>query len=304
MNQRTEMKTMNHLQNQETFIELNGVRHWVKVEGAEHQTNPMILIHGGPGGNHYTFERTAGRALARHFTLIYYEQRGSGRSDQAGDWATYTIPYLTQDLRALLDYFAIEKADLLGYSFGGELALEFALAYPDRVSQLILLGPSIGDHETTALVQLLGFEEIADGRLREIIADLRASGKPPIEVIDDIWQHADVQNVDRLLFQDQSLAKQNRDLWEESHLENTGEMARALQKWPMPTPLKERVSAIKQPTLIITGLHDRNTGLLMSRYLLRKIPQSQLLIFNDSAHFPDIEETESLVQAVLRFLSP
>lgn len=46
-------------------VELNGIKHWVKVEGESHQTVPLVVLHGGPGGNHYTFERTVGPLLSK-----------------------------------------------------------------------------------------------------------------------------------------------------------------------------------------------------------------------------------------------
>ncbi|PLT28108.1 alpha/beta fold hydrolase [Peribacillus deserti] len=82
------------LVNGEYSIMLNGISHWVKVDGDENNTVPLILIHGGPGGNHYTFERTAGPLLSKKRTVVYYEQRGCGRSEKP-DWdEDYTIDLL------------------------------------------------------------------------------------------------------------------------------------------------------------------------------------------------------------------
>jgi proline iminopeptidase len=51
--------------NGEYKLKVNGIYHWVKVDGAEKKTTPLIIIHGGPGGNHYNFERTAGQMWQR-----------------------------------------------------------------------------------------------------------------------------------------------------------------------------------------------------------------------------------------------
>lgn len=116
-------------------VTVNGVRHWVRIAGAEHNTPPLVILHGGPGGNHYVFERTAGRELEKFATVIYYEQRGSGRSAPAHQ---YTVPLMVSDLEELRKRLALQKIVPLGYSFGASLALEYTLAHPDRVKGLIL----------------------------------------------------------------------------------------------------------------------------------------------------------------------
>ncbi|WP_342598010.1 proline iminopeptidase [Psychrobacillus sp. FSL H8-0483] len=60
------------IENGEYLVDINGIKHWIKVEGKEHSTIPLFIIHGGPGGNLYTFERTAGPVLSQERTVIYY----------------------------------------------------------------------------------------------------------------------------------------------------------------------------------------------------------------------------------------
>lgn len=183
---------------------LNEIGHWIKIEGSSNKTVPLVILHGGPGGNHYVFERTAGPKLAKERTVIYYEQRGCGRSD---------TPHS-----------------------------------------------------------------------------------------EDVWALADSELVDRFLFEDLKLAKYNRRLWENSGLSNTGKMMKALQGNPPSTPLEKRLNRIKHPTLILTGAHDRNTGLKMSNIMKQELPNSKLEIFKKSAHFPDIEEESKFVAKTLKFL--
>lgn len=62
-------------------LNIDGIQHWCKVAGTAHNTIPFVIVHGGPGGNHYVFERTLGVRLEEYITVVYYEQRGCGRSD-------------------------------------------------------------------------------------------------------------------------------------------------------------------------------------------------------------------------------
>ena len=85
------LETMYHFQNGERFYTVNGIRHWVKVKGSEHKTTPIVVVHGGPGGNNYNFEQSPGPKLEKFATVIYYEQRGSGRSDAPADPKDYRL---------------------------------------------------------------------------------------------------------------------------------------------------------------------------------------------------------------------
>ncbi|HKO24077.1 MAG TPA: alpha/beta fold hydrolase, partial [Chloroflexota bacterium] len=138
-------------------IAANGIVHWCRVAGARHQSMPLVIIHGGPGGNNYAFERTIGPRLEQLTTVIYYEQRGCGRSEAPAEPEAYSLPLLVADLEALRQAWRQERIIPLGYSFGGEVALEYALAHPDRVSKLIVQAPGVGDADQIAYVQLAGF---------------------------------------------------------------------------------------------------------------------------------------------------
>ncbi|MCC7089399.1 MAG: alpha/beta fold hydrolase [Dehalococcoidia bacterium] len=102
--------------------------------------DPLVLIM-GLGGDLQGWALTA-PALAKHFRVITYDNRGAGRSG-APD-RPYTIAGMADDLAALLDALDIQKANILGFSMGGYIAQEFALRYPGRVDRLILLSTAPG----------------------------------------------------------------------------------------------------------------------------------------------------------------
>ncbi|HET6871757.1 MAG TPA: alpha/beta fold hydrolase [Sporolactobacillaceae bacterium] len=290
------------LNNGEFRVELNGIQHWVKIEGCEHQTRPLIVLHGGPGGNHYTFERTVGPYLSKSRTVVYYEQRGSGRSERPRSNEEYTVDFLIDDFKELQKWLEVDKVDLLGYSFGGELALEMAYALPDEIHHLILSAPSLLNSGIQKLVQIAGFMSVATRELFSAIQLAQQEATSIDELYDRVGEMVDTDVVDRLLFENQDCAKKNRDLWEESGLDNTGFMAKALQKWPADPPLLSRLNDIAHQTLIIAGVFDRNTGVPVSKIIHRELVNSQLVLFEKSAHFPDLEETEKFVQVVHAFL--
>jgi len=289
--------------NGEYNIEINGISHWIKVEGKENNTIPLLIIHGGPGGNLYTFERTVGPQLAKSRTVVYYEQRGCGRSSQPISENAYTLNELIDDFNKILEWLGVQKVDLLGYSFGGELALEITHSSSNAINKIVLSGPSLITLKIQLIIQITGFMSIADITLADKIEKI-INEKSDIErKYKEVWELVDTELVDRLLFEDQNIAKMYRMLAIESNHTNTGLMLETLQKNPPKIPLIKRLKEIQQKTLIITGVHDRNTGLSISNLIHRNLTSSVWILFNKSAHFPDLEETDKFVDEVLIFLN-
>src|SRR3989454_676515 len=119
----------------ETTVELNGVRLYTRRVG---HGPPVVVLHGGPGAHHdyllpqYDHLAEGGR------TLLYYDQRGGGRSPVPRDvpvgWREHVV-----DLEALRGHWELDRLTLIGYSWGGLLALLYALEHPDRIARLALV---------------------------------------------------------------------------------------------------------------------------------------------------------------------
>src|SRR5512136_166207 len=122
-----------------TKIAIRGIQLNVKVIGHGY---PLVLMHGGPGADLYTLMSL--KPLADQYTLVFYDHRCNGRSEGA-DVSTMSWENLTADADALREKLGFEKWAVLGHSFGGNVALEYALRYPNRLSHLVLLNTG-GDH--------------------------------------------------------------------------------------------------------------------------------------------------------------
>jgi proline iminopeptidase len=283
---------------------LNAVEHWYRVAGAEHGGTPLVIVHGGPGGSVYTFEHTVGPALERFTTVVYYDQRGSGRSAAPADPGAYGMDLVVSDLEELRRRLGVEKISLLGFSFGGEIVLEYALAHPGHVDRLVLQSTSVGDNRRLALFQAYGFRSLLSPDKRAELDALAAQPlASPVERMNGIWNLADGPTVDRFLFHKPEAAALNRKLWKESGAKNTGLMAKVMFARSRPTPLMDDLPKIKAPALVLVGLYDRNVGVDLERDVAAAIPGAELVVLPDSAHFPDIEEPDAYVAAVRRFLA-
>lgn len=292
------------LTNGEFRASINSIEHWYRVAGAHHATPPLVVLHGGPGGNVYNFERTIGPYLETFSTVVYYDQRGCGRSQEPLEEEAYSIELLVDDLHDLRQQLGIEQIIPLGFSFGGELALEYALAYPQHTLRVIAQAPGVSVPQHAALVQLAGFDLVAHGPLQETIRTITTQlDLDPETRLGQVWSVVDSTTVDRFLFHNAEAAQHNRRLWQESRLQNTGAIARALAKQPRRLPLLiERLAAIQQPALILVGLYDRNSGVDINRNVAAHIQFGQLHVFQHSAHFPDLEEPDQYAAVVCAYV--
>src|SRR5207237_6801486 len=117
-----------------TTVELNGVRIFTRRVG---DGPPVVVLHGGPGAHHDYLLPQYDR-LARGRTLLYYDQRGGGRSPVPRDTPVGWREHVA-DLEALRDRWGLDRVTLLGYAWGGLLAMLYALAHPARIDRLALV---------------------------------------------------------------------------------------------------------------------------------------------------------------------
>lgn len=109
----------------------------------EGQGIPLVLINGGPGGTHHNFHPHFSQIkdIAR---IIYYDQRGTGKSSSDDTGKTYTVKQAVEDLESLRQALKIDRWTVLGFSYGGLLAQCYALTYPEHCMGIILVAANTG----------------------------------------------------------------------------------------------------------------------------------------------------------------
>jgi len=136
-----------------------------------HTGSPLVFLHGGPGISAIDFEILIAEELAAHgFFIVVYDRMGEGRSEN--DAAPFTFESAFQELNAILDHYGLEKAALLGHSFGGIIGSKFAERFPHRVSHLVLMGAPLSLQSTfrTILARVWnGSENKGDSSLMELV---------------------------------------------------------------------------------------------------------------------------------------
>lgn len=239
---------------------------------------PCLVMHGGLGLDHHYL--TPGLdPLGDTFELIYYDHRGNGSSGRPGR-ATQTHEQLAADAAALATHLGHEKVAVLGFSYGGFLALEFALRHPDRLSHLLLMG--------TAPAYGYGDEILANARRKGATPAMLAYLESDDEVADDAAFKEQIETLWPLYFHDPR--PEHDRLLDDVIYSVEGFAAPGETAAYDVTP---RLGEITAPTLILAGRDDFVCPPSQAEILHAGIPGSELRIFEHSGHMPYAEEPEA-----------
>lgn len=279
--------------------------HYV-VEGKGPDT--VIVLHGGPGLDLEGL-RPDLAPLAAHHTMLYFDQRGSGRSEMP-DTLQLTAHAMVEDLEALRQAFHLERMTLLGHSWGGGLTLLYAMQYPTRVLRMVLVGslPLRGrPYAEQYFAEQAARRDSADNRRLAVLDSLVALAEDPLplcrenarlylrgvtatpEAADHIRGDlcsADVRNlrwhaiVGRRVFQS-FVPHLERNDWD----------------W------RSQAAELAIPTLIVHGADDP-LPLAGAQEMAATLPQAVLAVIPNAGHYPHAEQPGTFFSAVERFLHP
>jgi proline iminopeptidase len=248
---------------------------------------PCLVMHGGLGGDHSSLHPWLD-PLGDVMRLVYYDHRGNGRSGRPRS-ESITFEQLCADADALREHLGFEEIAVLGYSFGGFVALEYALRYPERISHLILLDTA----------PTFDYEE-------EIEANARRKGatQEQLEALDasaedegESWRLWKV--IEPLYFCTFDADLAERVMGKTVISVEAADVGDAIiEGWDL-TP---RLGEVSAPTLILVGRDDFVCPPSQAKIMHEGIPNSQLAIFENSGHFTHVEEPEAFFDAVRGWL--
>ncbi|SRR6266545_1129963 len=287
-------------------IKINGIEHWVRVDGHDDGRPPIVVLHGGPGGNSYLCEQTFGPRLASFATVVYFDQRGCGRSDEPTEPDAYTMDNLVADIEGLRVALDVDRIVPLGQSFGGRFGAAYTVAHPDRVDRLVLhaspitnplrpnawalrpamIDPMLGPAERAALRAELA---TLPGQAERFAAAHQALGRDPAARA-------------RFLCHDPTKVPELLQLLDTAEKLGTNDQMGPALRLTGPDHLADALAETDAPTLVLVGLSDRSVGVDSCRDLADQLPRGELHLFTKSAHFPEHEQPEEYAAAVRAFL--
>jgi pimeloyl-ACP methyl ester carboxylesterase len=238
---------------------------------------PVVLLHGFSLDRRMWDDQVD--ALARRYRVIRYDLRGFGRSTPG----TGTYRHV-DDLMALLDHLAIDRACLIGVSLGGGAIINAAVAYPDRVLGIVAVDPSLGGFPWSATQT-------------QAMRDIRArAGDAGIEAARARWLSLPIF---RTLASNPTANARFRSIVGEYsgwHWRNTD---RGL---PLVPPAIERLHEITAPALVIVGELDTADFQHIASTLEREIPNARKIVLPGVGHMGNMEAPQRFNAAVTAFL--
>jgi proline iminopeptidase len=276
----------------ERQVHLNGLDLFYAEEGAG---LPCFLLHGGPGMDHEMFVPWLS-PLAASAHLFYPDFRGNGRSQRIPP-GQFSIAAAVDDLEALRQMLGLEQIALLGHSFGGFVALSYALTHPAYVSHLII-SCSAPSHD---------FRWSSRERIGSFLAahpSLEPAPALPASDPDDAPLRLQVFQWLPLYFATYTAeVKQIAEDWATRTRYASALYAEWFTNQEPLYDLRPRLSELQMPTLILVGGHDRICPVDQARLMSQNIPRSRLVIFENCGHMPQMEVPAEYRECLREFLT-
>jgi pimeloyl-ACP methyl ester carboxylesterase len=258
--------------------EVNGASIHYEVAG---EGEPLVLVHAGIADSRMWDGQID--AFADGYRVVRYDMRGFGQTEMVeGPFSHH------EDLRGLLDFLALDRVHIVGCSMGGGTVLDFALEYPERVGNLVLVGSVIGGFDPDfgppkEWDELVAADEAGD---LDLISELEVRmwvvgpGRSPEDVEASVRDLVREMNLIAL----QNEATGLGDEWE-----------------PEPTAA-DRLPDVQAPTLLIVGDEDQPRVFAAADLLEKELPNARRVVMHGTAHVPNMERPEEFNRLVLDFL--
>jgi len=262
-----------------TFLAIAGASVWMEATG---EGPAIVFIHAGIADSRM-WDAEAESLQATH-RVVRLDLRGFGRSAHVPGKFSYH-----GDVLAVLDSLRLERATVVGCSFGSRVALDLAVAHPERVDRLILVSPSVGDGDQSEVIR--AYHEAAEAALDS--GDLDEA----VEVNLRMWvdgPHRGPGDVDPELRR------------------FVGEMQRLALEAPLPEgisldrldpPARDRLADVKPRTLVVAGTLDVDHTQSVARRVAKEIPNARLEMIEGAAHLPSLEKPGEWIGLLKGFLA-
>ena len=287
----------------EGFVPFRGHRTWYRVVGDDQSDGklPVVLLHGGPGATHDYLEPLEALAETGGRRVVFYDQIGCGKSDLPEDDSLWVVETFVEEVDVIRGALGLDRIHLFGSSWGGMLAMEYALTQPRGLESLILasspasipqwveetgklradLSPDVqavlDRHEAAGTTDDPEYEEAATEFYKRHVCRTEPWPDCVLRSFQFIAEHGVVY----------------RTMNGPSEFHVTGNM----RDWSV----VERLPEIRVPTLVVTGEHDEATPAI-NKTVAEGIPGAESVIYPGASHMAHVEDTAGYVRLLDEFL--
>jgi pimeloyl-ACP methyl ester carboxylesterase len=303
------------------FLRIGGVDQWVMIRGRDIANPLLILLHGGPGASSIALHRVSNAALEDAFTVVYWDQRGAGRSfSKSVPPESMTIDRFVADLDELVDAaltrFGKKRVVIVGHSWGSALGTLYTTRTPAKVAAYVGVGQISNMAQSEAESYAFALAQAEARGHRKALKELRAMGPPPLPIPALMRQRRWLTALGGAFGANMSMSKV---LWRtisapEATLFDLVRLIRGARfsidaLWPQMAPLRldRDHTRFDVPVFFLLGRLDKQVVATLAADYFEHIdaPHKELVWFEQSGHFLPFEEparfNATLIQRVRPF---
>ena len=285
----------------EDVIPFRGYNTWYRIVGQGEQPGkvPLLCLHGGPGFPHDYLEPLEALAVEGR-QVVFYDQLGCGNSDVPEDPSIYTVDLFVEEVDAVRRALRLDAVHILGHSWGGMRAMEYALTQPSGIRALVLADTGASMPQWMAEDSLLLAQ--LPLTVQETLKRNEAAGTTDSEEykqagLEFYRRHAGARISPRPECLKRMAGKPGDHVYQLMWGPSEWLISGTLRDWD----ITHRLGEIQAPTLVLVGRHDHATPAL-AQTIHDGIQGSGIFVFEHSGHLPHLEETELYLQVLERFL--
>jgi len=277
------------------LVSVGDVRLYVDVDGAKlvpdgmsmRERPTIILLHGGPGADHTMYKEWYA-SLTEVAQVVYYDHRGNGRSED-GPRERWNLDQWADDLRALCDVLGIERPIVFGASFGGFVALNYAIRHPEHPAKLVLA--STMAHVNVERV-FAAFERLGGAETRAVAE--RVFADPTADNLEE-YQRVCMPLYTRRPIPAEVMARATMRLDVAEHFTRSEEQT---------FDFRERLGEIRCPVLLLSGELDPGVPIEDAEELAAGLPPDRVrfIRFADAGHMLAAEQPEAVLGLIREFI--
>jgi proline iminopeptidase len=276
---------------------------WKRIGGANIRCesigkgNPVIVIHGGPGMSH-DYLLPGMEMLAKDHQVVFYDQRGCGQSGGLEEPLEITLERYVADVEGIRKAYGFERPSIVGHSWGGYVAMNYAIAYPDYVDKLVLVNPipstpqGMGSFMSEYERRMAPLKEKLDCM---VLSPEYLTGDPA--VTEDYYKTI----FQTYVFDNAKVKDLNLKTTPSAALNNKQVQEIFAPILADPRDLTDDLKKLKIPTLIVSGDVDVVPA-FTAEETSKSIPGSKFILIRNCGHFPFVEKPEIFNDTIGNFI--
>lgn len=304
------------------FMDIWGKKIWYEIYGAGYD-DTLLYLHGGPGASCLDFAGQA-RALGEKMRVVIFDQLGVLRSDAIAEDESYSMGYQIEMIEEMRKLLGIEKWSILGHSYGGMLAVLYASAYPDPIHKIVLECPSLcfADSARSTAGYLSGhIDSLNDEQASKLCEKIRSADyEDKAEIVWDLsallGYVTDMElrfYLHGISFEGYQMSMDTSDITDGMWSKGERHLMKLLETRPAPDSPSQKgvrmtddllplIPEIAAPMLLIGGKYDPVCTKDQTAYIMDHAQNVTQAVFENSGHFPRLEEAEKYTDTVWGFL--